>query len=494
MSALSLLKTRLAEVNALDSACAIMEWDQQCLMPSGGADARAQHVGLLSRMSHELATSDSTLNLLKKASEEGGNDDDLALLRVVQRETDQRIKIPSDLVEKKSKLSALGHEKWVHARANNDFAAFAPTLEELFDICRQEAEYLGYKNHIYDALTDLYEEGATKAGWDAMFATIRQPLVELIKRIKECGHQRNDSYFTATWDSKAQSDFTEMLARSIGFDFKRGRQDTAAHPFCTGWSVTDVRITTRFKDYLPSAIFGTLHECGHAMYEQGSNIAYDLTPLAGGVSLGFHESQSRTWENIIGRSKAFWQRFLPDLQKAFPALPPVSLDDFYRDINKVQADFIRVEADEVTYNMHIMIRYEIECAILTGELAIKDFPGYWNSKYEEYLGITPENDAVGCLQDVHWAGGAVGYFPTYSMGNILSYQIWETLQNDVKDVDGLMSKGDFAPILGWLQEKIYRPAKKFTPSQLLLNVTGRSLDAKPYVDGITRKYEEVYNL
>lgn len=494
MSALSLLKSRLAEINAVDSACAMMEWDQQCLMPAGSAEARAQHVGILSRMSHELSTSDTTLNLIQKATEEGGSDQDKALLRVVKRETDQRVKIPADLVEKKSKLSALGHEKWVHARANNDFKSFAPTLEELFEICRQEAEYLGYKDHIYDALTDQYEEGATKAGWDAMFATIRQPLVELIQRIKDCGHQRDDSYFTRHWSNQAQSDFTEMLAKAIGFDFNRGRQDTAAHPFCTGWSINDVRITTRFKDFLPSAIFGTLHECGHAMYEQGSNPEFDLTPLAGGVSLGVHESQSRTWENIVGRSKAFWQYFLPDLRKAFPELPAVSLDDFYKDINKVEADLIRVEADEVTYNMHIMVRYEIECAILTGELAIKDLPEFWNSKYKEYLGITPENDAVGCLQDVHWSGGSVGYFPTYSMGNILSYQIWECLVNDLGDVDALMSQGKFEPILGWLQEKIYRPARTFPPAQLLTKVTGRPLDAKPYVEGITKKYVDVYGL
>lgn len=494
MSNLESLKRRLADVNALGSAVAMMDWDQQTLMPVGGAAARAQHTGILSRMAHETFVADETKNLLEKSKGEATSEDDVALLRVVERDLDQRTKIPTALVEEKSRLGAAAHEDWVKARANNDFKSFAPVLERMFEICRQEAEHLGYKDHIYDALTDLYEEGATKKGWDEMFGSVRQPLVDLVQRINEQGVQPDDSYFYGDWDVQAQSEFTEMLAREVGFDFDRGRQDTAPHPFCTGWSISDVRLTTRYKKYLGSAIFGTLHEAGHGMYEQGSPMEWDLTPLAGGVSLGIHESQSRTWENIVGRSEAFWSHYLRPLKAKFPGFPDVDLPTFYKAINKVQPSLIRVESDEVTYNLHIMVRFEVECAILTGELAVRDLPDFWNSKYEEYLGVTPPNDSQGCLQDVHWSQGSVGYFPTYSMGNLLSFQVWECLVKDVGDVDALMSAGNFRPILEWLQQKIYRAGRKYKPADLIERVTGRQMTAVPYVRGITAKYERIYGL
>lgn len=494
MSHFDKLKKQLADVNALESALGMMDWDQQTYMPRGGAEARAQHMGLLSRMAHETFVSDETQNALLHASGEASNENDVALLRVVQREMDQRTKIPASLVEEKTSLGAHAHEKWVEARANNTFSTFAPTLEQMFDICRKEAEYLGYQDHIYDALTDLYEEGATKKGWDTMFGSVRQPLVDLVRRIKESGRQPDDSFLYGTWSESAQSEYTQSLAKAVGFDFNRGRQDTAPHPFCGGWSVSDVRLTTRYKDYLGSAIFGTLHEAGHGMYEQGSPMDWDLTRLAGGVSLGVHESQSRTWENIVGRSKSFWTAFLPSLKQKFSALPDISVDDFYKAVNKVEPSFIRVEADEVTYNLHVMVRFEVECAILTGELAIRDLPDYWNTKYEEYLGVTPPSDTKGCLQDVHWSQGSVGYFPTYSMGNLLSYQIWECLVRDLGDVESMMARGEFAPILDWLQKKIYRMGRKYKPAELMTNVTGRALDAQPYLAGITAKYENIYGL
>lgn len=451
-------------------------------------------MGILGRMAHEHFIADETQKLLAKAEDEGGNDEDTALLRVVRREMEQRTKIPAELVERRGRMGAESHEVWVKARAHNDFKSFAPNLKVMFDIAKEEAGHLGYTDHIYDALTDLYEEGATKKGWDAMFDTIRTPLVDLVRRIKDSGVRPDDSFLSGNWDNRRQAEFTEYLAREIGFDFERGRQDTAPHPFCGGWSVGDIRLTTRFKDYLASAIFGTLHEAGHGMYEQGSPMEWDLTPLAGGVSLGVHESQSRTWENIVGRSRAFWQRYLPRLKDAFPTLPDVGLDEFCLAVNKVEPSFIRVEADEVTYNLHIMVRYETECAILTGQLEIDDLPEWWNDKYESYLGIRPSTDTEGCLQDVHWSDASVGYFPTYSMGNILSYQIWECLERDLGDTDALIAKGEFKPILGWLQEKIYRQGKLYTPADLMTRVTGRPLDAAPYIEGITRKYETMYGL
>lgn len=495
MSKLELLKARLADVNALNSAVAIMDWDQNTYMPRGGATARAEHVGILSRMAHELFTDDETRELLDRAKGEvEAGTDEAAMIRVTQRDLDIRTKIPAELVEEKSKLAAHAHEVWREARAANDFPKFAPLLERMFDIARQEAECLGYKEHIYDALLDLYEEGATAADARQMFDSLKGPNVALVKEITSRGRKIDDAPLYGEWDLEKQRAFTEMLVKAIGFDMERGRQDTAPHPFCTGWSVGDIRLTTRFKPYLPSAIFGSLHEAGHGMYEQGSPPQWDRTPLAGGVSLGLHESQSRTWENIVGRSRAFWKRYLPELQKTFPGLSAFTVDSFYRAINKVEPSFIRVEADEVTYNLHVLVRFEIECDVLTRSLAIKDLPEAWNAKYTEYLGVTPKTDADGCLQDVHWSQGSIGYFPTYSMGNLLSYQIWNALQRDLGDTDALIEAGNFRVILGWLQEKIYRQGRKYTPKDLVMRVTGKPIGADDYLAGLDAKYREIYEI
>lgn len=488
------LRARLEDVNALQAAVSIMEWDQQTYMPKGGAAARAEHVGLLSRMAHETFTSDETRRLLEAAGDQASNEDEQALLRVVKRDLDLATKIPTALVEEKSRLATQGHEDWVRARAENDFASFRPILSRMFEIAREEAEHLGYTEHIYDALLDQYEEGATAAEVRQMFESLREPVVNLIREINERGRPADDSALYGEWDRDKQRAFTERLVQAIGFDFDRGRQDTAPHPFCAGWSVGDIRLTTRFKNYLPSAIFGSLHEAGHGMYEQGSPAEWDRTPLAGGASLGIHESQSRLWENIVGRSEAFWERFLPDLQGMFPEMGALNVDTFYRAVNKVRPSLIRVEADEVTYNMHVLVRFEIECDVLTGDLEVKDLPQAWNDKYEKVLGVRPKNDAEGCLQDVHWSMGSIGYFPTYSMGNLLSYQIWGKLRSDLGDTDALIRAGKFGPILEWLQEKVYRQGRKYTPKDLVRRVTGKPMGAEDYIAGLEAKYRRVYDI
>lgn len=443
-------------------------------------------------MAHEQMVSDEMKRLLAESTPAASGEDS-AFLRIMQRRFDLNTKIPTELVEKKSHLSAVGHELWVEARQENNFEKFRPVLEQMFELARQEAEHLGYKEHIYDALLDQYEEGATRADAQGMFDTIRKPLKTLLDRT-QAATTPDDSFLFGEWDNAKQKQFTEMLVQAIGFDFNRGRQDTAPHPFCTGWSVGDIRITTRFKPDIGSAIFGSLHEAGHGMYEQGSPMAWDRTPLAGGVSLGVHESQSRLWENIVGRSNAFWSYFYPKLQATFPEFKAVPLDKFIKGINKIQPSLIRVEADEVTYNFHIMIRFELECAILTGELKVKDLPEAWKAKYKEYLGVTPPNDSEGCLQDVHWSGGMIGYFPTYSMGNLLSYQIWDRLSQDIPDTECQMASGDFSHILKWLQEHIYSQGSLYTPRELVKRVTGKPMGADDYVKGITAKYEALYGL
>ena len=486
-SDLHALQERLRDVNALRAAIAIMDWDQQTYMPRGGAEARAEHVGILSKMAHGMLTADETRDLIDKAKAE--DEDCTAMLRVIRRDFDLATRIPTVLVSEKSRLAAIAHEDWVKARANNDFKSFAPTLERMFEIARQEAEHLGYTDHLYDALLDQYEEGATAADARQMLEELKQPTVELVRMIQQ-QPRIDDSKLYGEWDQDKQRKFTEMLVKAIGFDFDRGRQDTAPHPFCTGWSVNDVRLTTRYKPYIGSAIFGSLHEAGHGLYEQNAPAQWDRTPLAGGVSLGLHESQSRTWENIVGRSKAFWQRFLPELQAEFPELSSFGVESWYRAINKVEPSLIRVEADEVTYNLHVLVRFEIECDVLTGSLAIKDMPEAWNAKYEQYLGIRPKTDSEGCLQDVHWSQGSIGYFPTYSIGNLLSYQIWNKLDADLGGAETLIEKGEFRPILDWLSEKIYRKGRKYTPKHLVAHVTGKPMEAQDYLAGLGAKYSE----
>lgn len=494
MSSLAALRQRYADINALQAAESLMGWDQQVLMPPGAAEARGAHLGCISRLTHEMFTSDEFRRDLERAKSEAepGTDDE-AVVRVLDREVGQRTNIPASLVEEKAVLSAEGHEVWVKARAENDFAAFAPMLSRLVDITRKEADYLGYTDHVYDALTDLYEEGATKKGWDTMFDGIRQPVVNLVAAIKEAGPV-DDSALYGEWPEADQRAFCDMIARAVGFDFNHGRQDTAVHPFCGGPDTTDVRLTTRFKDYLPSAIMGTLHEAGHGMYEQGTPASYARTPLAGGVSLGWHESQSRTWENIVGRSHAFWTFMLPKLQAAFPATKAFDVPGWVKMLNKVEPSFIRVEADEVTYSLHIMVRFELECDLMSGALPVKDLPEAWNEKYRAYLGIVPPTDTLGCLQDVHWSSGSFGYFPTYAMGSILSYQVFDCLRKDLGDVDALMAKGDFPPILSWLQEKVYRQGKRYTPAELVRRVTGKPFGPEAYIAGITAKYRALYGI
>ncbi len=490
-SALSDLKSRLFDVNAIHAAISMMDWDQQTYMPRGGAEARSEHLSRLSRLAHAALTSDETLKALDAASPEG--EDDEAMLRVVRREITQATKLPGDLVALKAKLGAVGHEEWVKARAENNFVGFASTLEKMFDIARQEAEYFGYKEDIYDALLDQYEEGATAADVRTMFNAIKGPQVELLKQITQ-KTTIDDAGLYGSWEESKQKAFTETVVKSLGFDFNRGRQDTAPHPFCTGWSVGDIRLTTRYKPYVGSAIFGSMHEAGHGMYEQGSPVKWDRTPLAGGVSLGIHESQSRLWENIVGRSKPFWNAFFPQLVETFPSLGSFNKDSFYRAINRVEPTFIRVEADELTYNLHVLVRFEIESAVLKRELAVKDMPEAWNAKYAEYLGIIPKTDSEGCLQDVHWSQGSIGYFPTYTMGNLLSYQFWTKLQQDIPNTEALMEAKNFAPILAWLQSNIYEKGKSVKPKDLVKQVTGKPMDPTEYLAGLKAKYTEIYGL
>jgi carboxypeptidase Taq len=497
---LSQLRAHLARIEHLNQINALLDWDQQTYMPSGAAEARAEQSATLSQLIHEMFTAEETAKLLSQCEAElAGQDpdsDDARLVAVTRRKYDRKTRLPASLVAELARQTALSQELWVRARAHNDFDAFAPALAKMMDLTRQQAECLGYKAHIYDALIDEYEPGTTQADVAAMFADLKPGLIALTQQIADSGATVDASLLHGDFPTEKQRALTLHIVAAIGYSLQRGRQDEAAHPFCTNFSRDDVRITTRFApDYLGQAVYASLHEAGHALYEQGSPAAYEATPLAGGASLGVHESQSRLWENLVGRSRAFSKYLFPQLQQTFPGIfDAAGVEGYYRAINKVQPSLIRIEADEVTYNLHTLLRFELECDMLTGNLEIEDLPDAWDAKMQEYLGVTPPTDGMGCLQDVHWSAGLIGYFPTYSIGNLLSGQLWHTIRQALPDLDAQIERGEFAPLLGWLREHVHGYGNKFLPRELVVKATGEPLNSRYYLDYLRAKYSDIYGL
>ncbi len=495
MSAYSNLLDRYRDLHALQAAAGLMGWDQQVLMPAGGTPARTAHLSVLARLRHQLLTSDETRRMLENAEKEVGPDGvEGANLRVFRRELDQKTKLPLELVQRKAEASSAAYEVWKKAKAESDFASMRPYYEQLFDIARETSGLLGGGEQVYDSLLDQFEEGARYEDARQMFDAIKRPISDLMKRIAEEGVQVDDSPLAKDFDRPRLRQFAEETARQIGFDFDRGRLDIAPNAFCGGSSSGDVRMTTRASNHFRGIMSSSLHEMGHGLYEQGSPPAWDQTPLAGGTSLAVHESQSRLWENIIGRSRGFWAFFLPRLQQVFHELSDVTPDQMWRMMSKVDPTFIRVGSDELTYNMHILVRFELEVEILTGQLAVKDLPEAWNAKYFHYLGITPPNNGLGCLQDVHWSRGSIGYFSTYAMGNLIGGSIWTKLIGEIGDPEEDFSRGHFAPVWGWLQDRIYSRGKLLQPRALVESITGDYLNPQPWLDYATAKYSSVYSL
>lgn len=495
---LNRLKQVLGEIHDLDTALAVLEWDHQVYMPQAGAEGRAHQCSTISRLAHEKFVSDEIGELLESLTEYQEtlppDSDDYCLIKATKRDYERQTKVPASFVAEFSKVTSIAHHEWEKARAKSDFSIFCPHLEKIFELRRQYSGFFAPYDHIYDPLLDEFEPGLKTRDVIAIFEELRPLQVELIQRIAE-KEQPDDSFLHQNFDCDRQWDFGVAASKAIGYDWSRGRQDKAAHPFTTTFSLNDVRITTRvFPDYLPSALFSTLHESGHAIYEQNVSPSLDRTPLGTGASLAIHESQSRMWENLVGSSREFWNFFYPQLQKTFPQLSGVTADSFYRGINKVQPSLIRVEADEATYNLHIMLRLELEIAALEQRIAVKDMPKMWNARMQEYLGICPDNDANGILQDVHWAGGAIGYFPTYALGNLISAQIWECVAADIPDLPDRISRGDFKSLRDWLVDKIYRHGAKFEPQELVRQVTGSTISPEPYMRYLEKKYGEIYAL
>jgi carboxypeptidase Taq len=493
------LRAHLSRIQDLNSAAAVLEWDLETYMPEGSAEARAQQIATLRQMAHEMLVADDTAELVSSAADATLGEDpqgtSAALARVVAEDVEKARRLPADLVAAMALAAARARQAWKEARENNTFATFAPHLERLLDLSKQQAHALGFEEHLYDALLDQYEPGMRTREVETVFRDLRRDLVSIVEAIA-AAPPPDDSFLHAAYPTEAQWAFGMAVLRNVGYDFSRGRQDLSTHPFSTSFSVNDVRITTRVQeDFLPAALFGSLHEAGHALYEQGIDQDLDRTPLASGTSLGMHESQSRLWENQVGRSRPFWKHYYPRLQSAFPdQLGAVDLGAFYRAINRVAPSLIRVEADEVTYNLHIMVRFELELALLEGDLPVADLPAAWNDRMEQYLGLRPERDAEGVLQDIHWSLGAFGYFPTYALGNLMSTQLWDAARASLPSLEQDIGEGRFGVLLEWLRENVHRHGRKLKAPEILERVTGERLTARPWLAYVRSKFGDVYGV
>ena len=487
-----------AELEDLGHIEAVLGWDQQVNMPRGGAQERGLQSAILGQIMHEKFTSDEVGQLIADLEKEVGDlkaeTDEARMVKVAKRQYDKQTKVPLPMLMEFIQTTTMAHEAWLDAKTQSDFSIFEPHLEKIVDLRKQYAGLFKPYDHIYDPLLDDYEPGMKAAEVKEIFDKLRPQQVEIIRIISE--KEPPDNNFIKQY---YKEEYQEIIGRYVitrfGYDWNRGRLDLAPHPFTTEFGQGDVRITTRYlKDDAGSALFSTMHEAGHAMYGQGVPDKYRRHPLSGAASLAIHESQSRLWENLVGRSKEFWSFFYPSLQMLFPEyLGNVSREDFYRGINKVEPSLIRVEADEATYNLHIMLRLEIEMGLMEGTFEVKDLPEIWNSRMEDYLGITPPDDSQGVLQDVHWSGGMIGYFPTYALGNLASVQLWDKMLEENPNVPDEIAQGKFDTILGWMREKVHQYGSKFEPQEIMLKATGSKITPEPYIQYLKTKYGEIYN-
>jgi carboxypeptidase Taq len=481
------------DIRAIQSSISLLNWDQQVLMPSGGLEARTEHLLRLTKLKYRKLTSDELSDKIALALSDA-TDLEEAQLRILQSDIAKAKKLPIWLVQRKASGSSAAYHQWRISRASNDFESMIPHYTEMFDIARESAELYGYKEDPYDALIDLYEEGSTLGEAKKLFEDLRDPTIALIKRINEEGKPVDDSFLIREWDQPRLKIAAERVINQIGFNLDSGRLDISQNAFCTNLSINDVRMTTRPSNHFRGIVSSTLHEMGHGLYEQNQRKDWENLPICGGVSLAVHESQSRTWENVVGRSRPFWNYFWIWFREQFSFLKDIDTNHFWRGYNKVEPGLIRVGSDELHYNLHILIRFELESDIISNRMEIKDIPEAWNAKYLEYFGVTPSNFAEGCLQDVHWSRGSVGYFPTYTYGNLIGVQIWNRLLQEVDDVEDLMETGNYRPILDWLVERVYGYGRLIRPKDLVERIAGEPLSAKPWIEYATRKFSEVYEL
>jgi carboxypeptidase Taq len=497
-STIELFKELDEKITHLHTISALVGWDQKVMAPKKGRMLFSRATSTLETEIFKLIISKEMGEYLSELSNSTANLDDetIARVRIRKHVFDKYNRIPADLFKEYSRLTAEANQIWEEARENNDFQHYLPYLERIVELKQSFAEHYGYEAHPYDALLDEFEPGLTVAKLDPLFESLRKVSVNLLNKIKNAPNKTPEQIFDQLYDVPSQKKFNKYLLPRLGFDVDAGRLDETTHPFAQSMNTGDVRITTRYlENNVRSAIFGTIHEAGHGLYEQNINKDFEGTCLRNGTSFGIHESQSRFLENMVGRSKEFWKFYFPILQAHFPnQLKNVSDNEFYRAINTVKPTFIRVEADELTYNLHIMIRYEIEKGLITGELEVKDLPAIWNSKMEEYLGIVPSTDREGVLQDVHWSFGGIGYFPSYTLGNLYAAQILHTIQKEMPEYNHAIESGEIWLINDWLKLKIHQYGSLYTANELIVKVTGEELNANYLVDYLTSKYTEIYNL
>ena len=494
------LKTRLLEINDITSAAALLRWDQSTYMPRGGGPARGRQIATLQRLAQEKFTDDAIGHLLDDlrpfAESQPYDSDEAGLIRVTRRDYGRAVKVPPEFTARFATHSAASYQAWATARPANDFAAVRPFLEKTLDLSREYANFFPGYDHIADPLIDPVDEGMQAASVRRLFADLRSQLVPIVQAITS-QEPADDSCLRQPFPEAEQWQFCLDVARQFGYDLERGRMDATLHPFAVKFSIGDVRITTRTEENdLNAPLFPTLHESGHAMYEQGVNPAYEGSPLARGASSGVHESQSRLWENLVGRSRGFWQHYYPRLQGIFPGqLGSVPLDTFYRAVNKVQPSLIRVKADEVTYNLHVMLRFDCELDLLEGNLEVKDLPEAWHERMQSDLGVEPPDDRHGVLQDVHWYSSRFGgVFQGYTIGNVLSAQFFEAATRAHPEIPEQITQGEFGTLHGWLKDNIYRHGRKYRPDELIERVTGGPMTIDPYIRYLRGKFGELYAL
>jgi carboxypeptidase Taq len=484
----------------LHSTEALLGWDERTKMPSAAAEYRAEQISYLAGLIHKHQTAPEVGDWLAELADSplAADPHSQAGADIVnlQRDYDRRIKLPQSLVEELARLSVLGQQAWAEARKTNDFPRFRSILERTIELKRQEAAAIGYDDVPYDALLDEYEPGAKTAEVARVLAGLREQLVPLVAQIAASSRRPNMQALNRRFPVALQEQFGRRAAEAVGFDFQQGRLDVTDHPFCTDLGPRDIRLTTRYdENFLPGALFSTLHEAGHGIYEQGLPPDRYGLPTGQAVSLGIHESQSRMCENFVGRSRAFWEHFFPQAQAAFPdALANVALDDFYFAINDVRPSLIRTESDEATYNLHILIRFELEQSLLANDLSTADLPAAWHAKYREYLGIESPTDSEGVLQDVHWSGGAFGYFPTYSLGNLYAAQFFEQAERDLGELAAMFRRGEFRPLRDWLRKHIHSQGRRYSAAELAHRVTGSPLTHDALLRHLRRKFTPLYDL
>ncbi len=491
---------RLRELSHLKSTLALLSWDEQVKMPKKGASLRGETMSYLAGLLHErfLAIDDDGCLTKAKAQLDAGNlpDREAAIVREVWLEYAREQKLPTAFVKELTQVTSEAHHIWAEARETNNFALFLPQLKRMIELKRQEANYVGYQESAYDALIDTFEPGVKASEIAPIFAELKRFLIAFLKQLQDAGQPIDRTILDGSYPIDTQIKFNEHIAKQIGYDFSCGRIDASTHPFTQTLHPEDVRITTRYneKDLL-YAILTTTHEVGHALYEQGLPCECYGTPLAEAISLGIHESQSKLWETEISLGKPFWDHFYPKLQETFPKpFENIELAEFLKAINCVTPSLIRTEADEVTYNLHIILRFEIEQGLIEGTIEPEDLPALWNAKMKEYLGIDVPSDALGVLQDVHWSSGYFGYFPTYTLGTLYAAQLYSKMQQDLPNMDAEMASGDFSSIKTWLGSHVHAHGRYYSAAKLIEHVTGEPLSAQYFVDYIRTKYQSLYNL